>query len=840
MDAEQVLRSAGGRSPGLVKLALLLCPSVRIEPELLRAVRLELVPELPAGAEGELWFSPLVGARGLDGIVLDPVVANLLRDRVRTLLLPGVQAGPPPLVPGASAETYLPAQDDLQRAWRLIEQMHAASPPVLQLEEQVNWLAVSELHPEARIEAQLRLAVEALRRGRTGVARWAARALPRMPEAARGTTAAWLLAQGAGRRLQAGEWGTRTPDIARIEDLSTLLPIRYNVPLGIRRSPGALDLGDIGPYGLSIPVFDTDPRVVAVSAGGQSDEQIIQVRRGTRVSVDAGSGPVLLRTPHGEIYQIDAEREEVVPSGTPQSSVVVSWQSAASQVLTIGVVVTPDKVLTVLPLPPQETASRVTITGAGLPAGGLAADIVTVQAQGSLALLRVSDLPENVQLITLPSARPAPPVAGQRWYGWIIVPSFAWSIVTGGIEYDSDGALVAASDVPFKPPAVSDSPVVISGAPVVTEGTLSGLITSVTDGGVSFRVASAGIADLLGLGLEVDLLSGLTSAAEAIALEFHMRLPGFRLGSGITLDTDALMAAGGLTPPQLDQVRGAAEYVIKVGVEARTGPHWRPPSAPARFSAAVVGALDDAAEALSSLGRAQDRTYTVEEAQFPLTRAMVSDLLDIGSARLAPSAYGGVQVEIRSDRFAEGGWRRLRDRLAEQLPGLDDWDPWSRAPVPAADRSQLLLGTIAEVCRRETGVPEPARTILSQADRHLYPWWWQVRDNLALAGVPEVGSDQDFPEFIEAYLGWCLTILHHVAISSGDYTYTMGYSIPRGAAAGLPTGRFGLDILADGSESDAGVRLIGRFSSLVGFAAWVFLELAECVRLVASQPSVLR
>ena len=80
----------------------------------------------------------------------------------------------------------------------------------------------------------------------------------------------------------------------------------------------------------------------------------------------------------------------------------------------------------------------------------------------------------------------------------------------------------------------------------------------------------------------------------------------------------------------------------------------------------------------------------------------------------------------------------------------------------------------------------------------------------------------------------------------------MGFAIPRGEAADLPTGRFGLELSPvpsarrfgpetgldqpDPGQPDAGVRLAGRFSSLVSFSAWVFLELADQVRLAAAQP----
>ena len=97
-----------------------------------------------------------------------------------------------------------------------------------------------------------------------------------------------------------------------------------------------------------------------------------------------------------------------------------------------------------------------------------------------------------------------------------------------------------------------------------------------------------------------------------------------------------------------------------------------------------------------------------------------------------------------------------------------------------------------------------------------------------------VNLGQGFPDFLEAYLGWCLTVLDHVRASAGHYRYDMGIAIPRSHAAVLPAGRFGLETYP--AQPDTEVRLAGPFSSLVGFSAWVFLELADQVRATAAQP----
>lgn len=76
-------------------------------------------------------------------------------------------------------------------------------------------------------------------------------------------------------------------------------------------------------------------------------------------------------------------------------------------------------------------------------------------------------------------------------------------------------------------------------------------------------------------------------------------------------------------------------------------------------------------------------------------------------------------------------------------------------------------------------------------------------------------------------------MLNHVGTAAGSYRYEMGFGIPRSDAATLPAARFGLDMLP---SSDTEVHLADRFSPLVGFAAWVFIKLADAVRLAAANP----
>ena len=82
---------AEGRTPipppeGAQQLAVLLSPAVRVEPQLLRWVRLALLPKLDVGAESDLWFSDWVSSRSTEMITLDPAVRPHLYQRLSVWL----------------------------------------------------------------------------------------------------------------------------------------------------------------------------------------------------------------------------------------------------------------------------------------------------------------------------------------------------------------------------------------------------------------------------------------------------------------------------------------------------------------------------------------------------------------------------------------------------------------------------------------------------------------------------------------------------------------------------------------------------------------------------------
>src|SRR5581483_32442 len=116
MSVAGVLDALRARSPQVAELAETVSLAVRVEPELLRRARLELVPEADASAEADLWFSPIVDVQSKTAFMLIPDAADLLRQRLAA------------------------NRDRLDRAWQVTREVHENAPPALALEEEVGYL----------------------------------------------------------------------------------------------------------------------------------------------------------------------------------------------------------------------------------------------------------------------------------------------------------------------------------------------------------------------------------------------------------------------------------------------------------------------------------------------------------------------------------------------------------------------------------------------------------------------------------------------------------------------------------------------------------------------------
>ena len=294
--AAAILAREEEANPAVVELATLLSLSSRIEPELLRAVRLVAAPQLHAGVEGDLWFSPLVASRGPDGITFHPEVTEVLRRRLRDRV----------------------KRETVERTWNVTQRLHRDLSPALALEEQVAWHAIIEASGSTQaIEDELSRALVALiEEARPGVARWVAQAWPRLPAEARRTRIAWQLKEAAAPylgayRIRADE----TPEGLGEVDLRATVERLPDVRMPVRRVGRLIQLGRVKPdRAVAIRVPDTDPRLIELhwTEADRGHTELVQVRPGRTAHHPVGFGPVELRTIRGALYQLPGRRPVAV------------------------------------------------------------------------------------------------------------------------------------------------------------------------------------------------------------------------------------------------------------------------------------------------------------------------------------------------------------------------------------------------------------------------------------------------------------------------------------------------------------------------------------------------
>jgi tetratricopeptide (TPR) repeat protein len=302
------------------RLAAALSVATRIEPELLRSMRLTAFPDLDAGDESDLWFSEWVESRGPGGIVMLPQVLPVLRAGLRQML----RTDPSPANPVA-------------RVWEVISQAHRDISPALFLEEHVTWLAVAGEGNKAQIEEELGKALAALvREGRTGIADWLAGAWPRFPAEVLETTTAWQLGAVAARHADLGR-RPELPATLAAADVAVITSALDDVPLPLRRDADAVFFGAVSGRGVSaIPVPDTDPVVIEiesvvidVESAVRPRRQSIQVPKGQVVRVPVGGSELLVvHSPRGAGYVIERSDAEPTSGPAPDGSSVAAAEAS--------------------------------------------------------------------------------------------------------------------------------------------------------------------------------------------------------------------------------------------------------------------------------------------------------------------------------------------------------------------------------------------------------------------------------------------------------------------------------------------------------------------------------
>ncbi len=304
-DAAALVARVEAERPEMVRLARLLSLAARVEPELVRRLRLAFFPRSHAGLEADLWLGPFVRAHDPFGLVFREDVLDVLRRQLAA------------------------TREVMDRAWAEIEDAHRELAPVLQLEERVTYHALRG--DRDAMQRWLGAAVAALeddRRG--GVARWAVRTLPALPSRAASSEAGRVLAAEARARVDAGDDGPAAAsiDAARVRAASRRA-------IGVRRFAGALELSEppaAGAETMEVPDFlglDGDRLEVEVetpTAGGW-EGTVVSWLNGTTTRVPVADGPVRVRDALGDGVTVAA------PPPPPRSASASSTSDVAERLV---------------------------------------------------------------------------------------------------------------------------------------------------------------------------------------------------------------------------------------------------------------------------------------------------------------------------------------------------------------------------------------------------------------------------------------------------------------------------------------------------------------------------
>lgn len=306
----EVLAELEEVSPAALVLARCASLASRIEPALVRSLRLELFPQADVSAEADLWWSELVDLRAADAVRFSPLALEALHR-------------------GLAVQPAL-----VEASYRIVRRVHGGASPLARLQE---WLSYRGLiTPEhAVIADKLGAVVGTIARGgprRDEAAAWAVSALPRLPAALRRLPAYWSLAFAASRHgrgavsVDAAEAPPPEAMAAAGGMISELLASAGLVEIeaacdgdtllvrsaGKPRARGGFQSGAVqsGAFQVStqdrLAVPDVAPLVVAVRAGDAAPRVISIEAHGWTV-VRVPSWPVEIEAIDGRVYEVGPE-----------------------------------------------------------------------------------------------------------------------------------------------------------------------------------------------------------------------------------------------------------------------------------------------------------------------------------------------------------------------------------------------------------------------------------------------------------------------------------------------------------------------------------------------------
>jgi beta-lactamase superfamily II metal-dependent hydrolase len=273
-----VIEAIDRRAPGVIELAELLAPAVRIDSILVRRLRLDLLPRWPASTEAQLWFSPLVQGHSQAGISFSVAAAVALRRRL------------------ATAWTDAARRPLLERARSIYEDVHGTLPAPLLLEERLAWDLVAG--DVTKADERLRGAIAAYLTEPEQFRFWISQAAGRVPDAVSMAPTGSMVLRAASEETHNGElWEEGYQNL----DTRSLAVIhrRNTITFGALPGPGVRRI--------QVP----DSRAVRLVTTWSSGEipgiaEIVVESDGEPVILTV-DGDVQVRTASGLVYRIPAD-----------------------------------------------------------------------------------------------------------------------------------------------------------------------------------------------------------------------------------------------------------------------------------------------------------------------------------------------------------------------------------------------------------------------------------------------------------------------------------------------------------------------------------------------------
>ncbi|GEM_PF-1815230 len=293
-SAREHLKKYSSIRPDVVSLGMLASLARRIEPELLRALRLALGDRFSAdhrptvATEAALWFSFFVESRGPDNITLLPEFSQLLRECLRE------------------------DQELIEAAHNVIKNCHESISPIIRWEEELVYLSLNEntLDPESKkvFEQNIWRAVKAISKNdRPALEEWVVEMGNRLPKTA-----------------------NLNPLLIQLRKFSTRRIIRRNSLPSTSSSPSnlaELDFSDMSTVVLDVLKIGDDLRVGYLSGSGQFGIRVLNIQPitidilqpdgssdaasslvispGEFVDIPTQSSRIRIRTIDGQIYSLD-------------------------------------------------------------------------------------------------------------------------------------------------------------------------------------------------------------------------------------------------------------------------------------------------------------------------------------------------------------------------------------------------------------------------------------------------------------------------------------------------------------------------------------------------------